>query len=435
MVSVIHEGRSFRRVLNYNEQKIAEGLAVCLEAGYYLTNADQLTFNQKLFRLQNQAAKNTRTKVNTVHVSLNFDPSEQHDAGTLKAIATSYLEKIGFAEQPYLLYQHFDAGHPHIHILTTNIKADGKRISLHNLGKIHSEKARREIENDFGLVRAEDKINKAMYDLKPINTQVHYGKAATKRAVLNVLNLVFQEYKFCSLPELNAVLNLYNVAAERGSENSRVFKNGGLVYRVRDKDGNYQGVPIKASDFLTEPILDKRDDLLKPTLKTLKTYFHSHESARLPYKGRLKNAIDLTLLNNENIGLNGLVKELEQEGIDTVLRYAKDGKVFGITYVDHKKGCVFNGSALGKNYSASAILQRCGEVPMPIKLTEIPGLKPCLALDNSPQYTPAPFNPNAPGTAESMLNILLHPEQYQSYLPYELSGRKKIKKKTKQYRF
>ena len=46
----------------------------------------------------------------------------------LKEIANEYMQKIGFGEQPYLLYQHHDAGHPHIHIVTTNIKADGKRI-------------------------------------------------------------------------------------------------------------------------------------------------------------------------------------------------------------------------------------------------------------------------------------------------------------------
>ncbi|MGI8583448.1 MAG: relaxase/mobilization nuclease domain-containing protein [Chitinophagaceae bacterium] len=39
------------------------------------------------------------------------------------------MDKIGFAEQPYLVYQHLDAGHPHIHIVTTNIQQSGKRIS------------------------------------------------------------------------------------------------------------------------------------------------------------------------------------------------------------------------------------------------------------------------------------------------------------------
>jgi len=425
MVSVIHSSSSLRNVLNYNEQKVNEGVAECLEAAYYLKEADKLTFNQKLLRLKNQASLNTRTKVNTVHISLNFDPSESHNQDTLRAIAASYIEKIGFCGQPYLLYQHFDAGHPHVHIVTTNIRPDGSRIELHNLGSGASEKARKEIELDFNLVRAEDKIHRSMYDLNPINTKVQYGKAATKRAIVNVLNLVFKDYKFTSLAELNAVLNLYNVAAEQGNETSRIFKNDGLVYRVRNPDGTMQGLPIKASDFYN-----------KPTLKKLEDMFSIHEKARLPYKNRIKNAIDLGLIGNPGKGLTSLIQELEGQGIDTVLRYTNEGKVFGITYIDHKNGCVFNGSALGKNYSAMAMLQRCGEEQQFTKGNKIPGLRPVFhpSLQASKQdsgHTPAPYNHQVPGTMESILNLLLHPEQDSSHMPYELSGRKKNKKKQK----
>lgn len=425
MVSVIHSSSSLRKVLNYNEQKVSEGVAECLEAAYYLKEADRLTFNQKLFRLKNQASLNTRAKVNTVHISLNFDPSESHSQDTLRAIAATYMAKIGFAGQPYLLYQHFDSGHPHVHIVTTNIRSDGSRIELHNLGSGASEKARKEIELDFNLVKAEDKIHRSMYDLNPINTKVQYGKAATKRAIVNVLNLVFKEYKFTSLAELNAVLNLYNVAAERGNETSRIYKNNGLVYRVRNPDGTMQGIPIKASDFYH-----------KPTLKKLEEMFSRHEKARMPFKNRIKNAIDLSLIGNPGNGLKSLIQELEGQGIDTVLRYTAEGKIFGITYIDHKNSCVFNGNALGKNYSAMAMLQRCGEEQQFTRGNKIPGLRPVFhpsqkASKEGFGHTPSPYNPQAPGTMESILNLLLHPEQDSSYLPYELSGRKKNKKKQK----
>jgi len=58
----------------------------------------------------------------------------------------------------------------HVHIVTTNIKADGKRIELHNLGKNQSEKARKEIEIHYGLVKAED-MKKQPYVLKAIPLQ------------------------------------------------------------------------------------------------------------------------------------------------------------------------------------------------------------------------------------------------------------------------
>src|ERR1700712_1468663 len=120
MVAVIHTGSSLQSVLNYNEQKVKEQVASCLAAGNYPKDVEDLTFNQKLSRLQNQADLNTRAQVNSVHISLNFDPSERLSDDRLKEIAEIYLQKIGFENQPYLLYQHNDSGHPHVHIVTTN---------------------------------------------------------------------------------------------------------------------------------------------------------------------------------------------------------------------------------------------------------------------------------------------------------------------------
>jgi hypothetical protein len=92
--------------LNYNEQKVKEQLATCLAAENYPKDLEHLNFYQKLNRLQNQAALNVRTKVNSVHISLNFDPQEKLSEERLKEIADGYLQKIGFTKQPYLLYQH-----------------------------------------------------------------------------------------------------------------------------------------------------------------------------------------------------------------------------------------------------------------------------------------------------------------------------------------
>jgi uncharacterized protein YijF (DUF1287 family) len=57
------------------------------------------------------------------------------------------MEKIGFGEQPYLIYKHEDAGHPHIHIVSTTIKADGSRINTHNIGRNQSEKQEKKSNN------------------------------------------------------------------------------------------------------------------------------------------------------------------------------------------------------------------------------------------------------------------------------------------------
>ncbi|MBL0135092.1 MAG: relaxase/mobilization nuclease domain-containing protein [Chitinophagaceae bacterium] len=167
------------------------------------------------------------------------------------------MDKIGFGNQPYLVYIHYDAGHPHIHIVATNIKKDGKRISLHNIGRNQSTKARREIEQMYNLVKAEDQKKKTGHEIKVVSAQrVHYGKLETKKSITNVLDHVPVDWRYSSMAELNTVLKLYNVVADRGKEEGLFIKKrtGISVYWMK---GNKVGVPVKASSIYSKPTLDK----------------------------------------------------------------------------------------------------------------------------------------------------------------------------------
>ena len=114
-----------------------------------------MNFYQKLNGFEQLNSLNDRATTKTLHVSLNFDPSEKIADDKLLRIAELYMNKIGFGEQPFIVYKHKDAGHPHIHIVSTTIKADGIRINTHNIGRNQSEKARKEIEQQYGLIKAE----------------------------------------------------------------------------------------------------------------------------------------------------------------------------------------------------------------------------------------------------------------------------------------
>jgi type IV secretory pathway VirD2 relaxase len=115
-----------------------------------------MSLSMKLNRLLMQLELNENVKRNSVHISLNFHPSESHlSKEKLLEIAENYMERIGFGNQPYLVYQHQDAGHPHIHIVSIKVCPDGSRIDMNNIGRNQSEQARKVIENEFGLVNAE----------------------------------------------------------------------------------------------------------------------------------------------------------------------------------------------------------------------------------------------------------------------------------------
>ncbi|RUT69461.1 relaxase [Flavobacterium cupreum] len=350
MVTIIKTSHSIRSIFNYNENKVKEGVAECIGAGNYTADIDKLNDFTKINRFTKRIELNENTKRNSVHISLNFDPSENHSKEKLMDIVNTYMDKIGFGRQPYLVYQHHDAGHPHVHVVSVNIERDGKRIDMHHLGIRKSEPARKEIEEIFGLVKAEGRKIKEQFELKPISIgKANYGKVESKKALKNILNHVINDYKYSNLPELNAVLKQYNVLADRGSEKSRVFQTNGLVYKILDDKGNPKGVPIKASDFY-----------FKPTLKFLVENFKKNEVRKPSDKSRVKNKINTMLLNEKAMPLGKLAELLEREGIHTIFRRSNEGQLYGITYIDHITKNVFNGSRLGKEFSAKAIEERCG---------------------------------------------------------------------------
>ena len=385
MVAVLKAGSCIRNTLHYNENKVEKGQAILIHAEGFAKDKEHLRFTDKLQRFQKLLSLNEKTKLNSIHISLNFDSCEHLPEEKLVSIAGDYMGKIGFANQPYLVYQHHDAAHPHIHIVTTNIQRNGSRISLHNIGRDQSESARKEIEIKYGLIQASGR-HQDNSKLKPVNSgKAQYGKSETKRAITNVLDAVLPNYKYTSLAELNAVLQLYNVVADTGTENSRIRRRKGLVYRILNERGEKLGVPIKASLIYN-----------KPTLKNIEARFPQNQSARTLHKPRIKNAVDSSL-HNKQTSLQALQQTLNKQQISTILRQNENGIIYGITYVDHQTKCVFNGSDLGKQYSANAIQQRCQ--------------KPAASLKNpTTQYQPANENmkPKMNGENNSLAAILHH---------------------------
>lgn len=418
MVSIIKTSHSIRSIFAYNENKVKAGAAECIGAGNYPVAVDKMSDAIKLNRFTKRLALNENAKRNSLHISLNFDPSENHSKEKMMAIANTYMEKIGFGKQPYLVYQHHDAGHPHLHIVSINIERDGKRIDLHHLGIRKSEPARKEIEELFGLVKAEGRKKKEEFKLQPISMgKVQYGRIESKKALTNILNHVVNEYKYSSLAELNAVLKQYNVLADRGSENSKIFLANGLVYRILDEQGKSIGVPIKASDFY-----------FKPTLKFLDEKFKGNQIRKTLDKTRVKNAIDTTLLRNHPMPLNELARLLEKEGIHTVFRRSAEGQLYGITYVDYTTKNVFNGSSLGKQYSAKSIEERCGlKIAGEEKSNQIYNKLPSKeSLIDNLQYQKDRLT--VPDLVK-ILEALIQAEYSSDYMPNQLKNKRKKKRR------
>lgn len=345
MVAKIVIGKSIRGILHYNEQKVSAGEADLILASGFGMDIPGMAFIHKITRFSNLILLHPQVKTNALHISLNFHSDEKLDNTKMQQIALDYMERIGFGDQPFLVYRHRDAAHHHVHIATVSIRPDGTAINLHNIGRTLSEPARTAIEEKFGLMKAEEHTLKTAPAIKPVDLQkVAYGHIPTKRAISNVATAVYKTYAFTSLAEYNAILGQFNVTASRGNEDTEMYRKKGLVYSLINAQGEKVGIPIKSSSLYS-----------KPTLPGLEKKFGRNAEKRKAHRDDLKQRIGKVMDGFGQFTKTTFLTELAKQGIHTVFRQNEQGTIYGITYVDNTRKTVFNGSDLGKEYSAKAI--------------------------------------------------------------------------------
>ncbi len=344
MYAEVNRAKSIHVPLRYNEQKVEEGKAQCIYAANFMKDADQLTYKDKVFHFERLNTLNEKIGEPMAHISLNFHSSQLLSDVEMKDISREFMQKMGLDDQPYLVYRHEDAAHPHCHIVTTRIQDDGA-VHYLSLGDMHHAKeVTQELEEKWGLrrsLRHEEEMPLGAAE------KIVYGEKPTYAALRDVIDHVVPDYRYTSLDELNAVLRLYNAEAYAGQPGSALREHGGLIYRVLDDDGKAVSSSIKASLFES-----------KPTLKNLEQRFSENEELREGQRERITAAIDWAFAGTE-LSPGEFTAEMEKVGVSVVYRHGKDGSLSNVWYVDHVEKTVYSGDALGGNFSARGLAARC----------------------------------------------------------------------------
>ncbi|MBS1663970.1 MAG: relaxase/mobilization nuclease domain-containing protein [Bacteroidetes bacterium] len=271
MLAIVESSTSIRQTLLYNENKIETGQAILLDAHNFWQEKEDLNLRDKLQRFKNLTVLNERCKANTIHISLNFHPIDNLTDKQMVKIAAQFMKGIDFQDQPWLVYRHHDAGHPHMHVVTTNIRPDGTRIkndkrSPHQLMQLcqkieMTHELTPVLVADLSHARhlTYDQADRLILYKSQANEPIHrleYGEQSTKQGIARVLDHVLDKYAYTSLEHFNAILQFYRVRADRGSIHGAMYQNRGLLYRMIDTEGRKIGAPIKASAFQHHATLD-----------------------------------------------------------------------------------------------------------------------------------------------------------------------------------
>lgn len=285
IVKILSKSSTFGAV-QYNTQKInrGDGELMCFE---------NFPFSKDILPKPNEikdylkAVSNTNKRIKNAqfHATISAKGRE-YSKEQLTEIGREFLSKMGYSKQPFIIVAHKDTENNHIHLVSTRVTIEGKKID-HNFENIRAQKCLQEIlKKSYGIDE--------------------------KERLANLLN-----YKISSPNQFRTLLEVSHL-------------------QLSEKDGKYK--VYKAGIFISDVdlSLDKKRDLIrtKQLQEIFKSYFQT-------YNHTLKK-------NERGVFSSEMTDKLKSSlGIDVVFHVSdKTNKPFGYTVIDNSEKAVYKGSEI-----------------------------------------------------------------------------------------
>ncbi|MEN5057145.1 relaxase/mobilization nuclease domain-containing protein [Sphingobacterium kitahiroshimense] len=129
IVKILQKSATFKGV-SYNTDKIEKdrGELMLVKNFGMLQGLEQLRPQDYINYLEAVSSRSTRTKYPQFHVVIS-GKGRSHSKEELTDIAQQWMQGMDYGEQPYLLIFHKDTDNNHIHLVSTRVGKDGKKIS------------------------------------------------------------------------------------------------------------------------------------------------------------------------------------------------------------------------------------------------------------------------------------------------------------------
>ena len=283
-------------------------------------------------------ALNSHVKKPVIHISLNPSPKDILSEEQMAVLAQEFMEKFSYGNQPYIVWLHEDIDRKHMHIVSVRINEKGEKID-HNREAVRAQNICREMEVKYGLhPTLGEHGERELLSLQ----KVDYPKGNVKAQVKHTARTLLECYNCHSLAEFNTLLNLYNVTVYEVRGNVDGNEYHGIMYGALDDNGQQVGTPFKSSKFgkvfgyeaLQKKFAVSAEKMKKDNLSE-----------------RTRQEITKAM---QDIGTKeDFARRLKEADIEVVYRINSEGRLYGITFIDHIGRTVFNGSRLGKAFSAN----------------------------------------------------------------------------------
>ncbi|MCC2598512.1 conjugal transfer protein MobB [Sphingobacterium sp. FBM7-1] len=338
MIAKIGKGSNMYGAILYNQQKVDKENGAVLLLNKIPDTVDgrySVAYFNKCF--EPYLSANIKTEKTVRHISLNPDPSDKVSNEQFAEMAKEYMERMGYGNQPYIVFKHTDIDRTHIHIVSTCVGIDGKKIP-DDYDHPRSMAICRDLEQKYNMQKATEQEQKQVNKVfKPVN----HKNGDIKSQIASVVRHLPKYYSFSTMGSYNALLSLFNITAEevKGERNGQPVN--GLVYVALDENGNKISNPFKASLFGKDA----------GVAQLQKHFEQSKEKMKTNPVTVLKNTVELAIHTTSNE--TDFKKQLIEQGINTVVRRNESGRIYGITFIDHESRSIWNGSQLDRSLSAN----------------------------------------------------------------------------------
>lgn len=300
-VKILSSTSSFNGVsYNTNKTQTAKGELMKFKNFGYLQHSNNVSPEEMKTFLKVHSNRNKQVKAKQFHAVISCKERE-YTKIELTKIAEEWLDKMGYGANPYLIVFHSDTKNNHVHMVSSRIGTDGRKIQ-DNMERVRGQKAINEI-----MIRdVHRECQQTIADLKS------YSYSTISQAKL------FLENRGYSLKEEEDALKLY-------------------------KYGIFQGqIPqLQIAEKLSSYTLDKqRQTQLKAIIdKYLKVYNSEPSPVFEPVK---ENRI------GKQVGYRSELSDYLKAkfGLEFIY-HGKEGKhPYGYTIIDHKANIMFKGSEI-----------------------------------------------------------------------------------------
>lgn len=394
-------------VIEYNERKVDDGTAE-VEWSRDLDASTRLTVERSFREIEKKKYRSDCKNI-SLHISINPTPEDAMDGEKVRGFAEELLQKLGYGSQPYILYRHTDIDRVHWHLVSIRLNPEGRKIKesferektqkvLFQLaekygytpnkdGEMKTRKKESAKEKKSGKTikekRSED-TKQAVSDVQhedtapsPAATQDDYDEdyipgagiwveedttsVGSAREITDDEEKIFEEgapvkesmrdaiesslaYHFTTLSQFMLILQAHGVEMKKNDKTS-YDKEGmtGITLQGLSPEGEPCTSPVPfeelpGGDFLWESLLHR--------METCKKDGKSFMETRQKLAKEIRSAV-------RNSGSEEEFRDtLSQKGIQIDFFKTAEGKIYGVSIIDHREKAAFKASDLSRDLSA-----------------------------------------------------------------------------------